>query len=51
MKNKLMRKMKKSLRKGRSKGMLLVEMADDFMDIIQNAKLYKKMNRKAKKLR
>ena len=51
MKNKLMRKMKKSLRKGRSKGMLLVEMADDFMDIIQNAKLYKKINRKAKKLK
>ncbi|MGG7059707.1 hypothetical protein ACQPUY_00335 [Clostridium nigeriense] len=51
MKNKLMKKMKRSLRKGRSKGMLLVEMADDFMDIIQNAKLYKKMNRGRRKLR
>lgn len=51
MKNKFMRKMKRSLKKGRSKGMLLVEMADDFMDIIQNAKLYKKMNRKRRKLR
>lgn len=47
MKNKLMRTMKK----GKTKGMILVEMADDFMDIIQDAKLYKKINKKRKKLR
>lgn len=51
MKNKLMKKMKKSLKKGRAKGMVLMEMADDFMDIIQNAKTYKKLNNKRKKLR
>ena len=48
MKNKLMRKMKKTMKKGKAKGMILVEMADDFMDIIQNAKLYKTMNKKRK---
>lgn len=51
MKSNLMRKMKRTIKKTQSKGMVLVEMADDFMDIIQNAKLYKKMNRKRKKLR
>ena len=43
--------MKRSMKKGKAKGMILVEIADDFMDVIQNAKLYKKMNKKRKKLR
>ncbi|MDV4152755.1 hypothetical protein R0131_18150 [Clostridium sp. AL.422] len=51
MKNKLMRKMKKTFKKSKDKGMILFEMADDFMDIIQNAKSYKKINKKRKKLR
>ena len=51
MKNKLMRKMKKSFKKSRAKGMVLIEMADDFMDIIQNAKLYKKINNKKRKIK
>ncbi|WP_159426830.1 hypothetical protein [Clostridium nigeriense] len=51
MKNKLMRKMKRTFKKNKAKGMLLFEMADDFMDIIQNAKIYKKMNKKRKRLR
>ena len=37
-----MKKMKRKLHKGKLKGNLLVEMADDFMDLISNAKLYKK---------
>ena len=49
MKSNLMRRMKRTIKKSRAKGMLLVEMADDFMDVIQNAKLYKNMNRKRKK--
>lgn len=51
MKNKLMRKVNRSIKKGKAKSRILVEMADDFMDIIQNAKLYKTMNKKRKKLR
>ena len=51
MKNKLMKKMKRTFKKSRAKGMVLLEMADDFMDIIQNAKVYKKINNKKKKLR
>jgi len=48
MKSKLMKKMKRTFKRSRAKGMILVEMADDFMDIIQNAKLYKRMNKKKK---
>ncbi len=51
MKNKLMRRMKRTIKKGKAKGMILVELADDFMDVIENAKLYKKINKKRKKLR
>ena len=46
MKSKLMRKMKRTFRRNRAKGTILVEMADDFMDIIQNAKLFKRINKK-----
>lgn len=41
-----MKKMKRKLHKGKVKGNLLMEMAEDFMDIITNAKLYKKLNKK-----
>lgn len=51
MKSKLMKKMKRSFKKGRARSMILVEMADDFMDIVQNAKLYKKMNKKRRRSR
>lgn len=51
MKNKLMRKMKRVLKRNKAKGLLLVEMADDFMNIIQNAKVYKNMNKKRKRLK
>ena len=46
MKSNLMKKMKKTMKKTQAKGMILLEMADDFMDIIQNAKSYKRMNKK-----
>ena len=46
MKNNMMRKMKRTFKRSRAKGMVLVEMADDFMDIIQKAKLYRKINNK-----
>lgn len=48
MKNKLLKNIKKSIKKNKAKGMLLIEIADDFMDIIQNAKVYKKINKKRK---
>ena len=51
MSNKLMRKIKRTLKNGRAKSMILVEMADDFMDIIQNAKTYKRINKQRKKLK
>ena len=46
MNNKSMKKMKRALRKGKIKGNLLVEMAEDFKDLITNAMSYKKMNKK-----
>lgn len=44
MKSKLMKKMKKSFKKNN----FLIEMADDFMDMMSNAKLYKKLKKKTK---
>ena len=41
-----MKNVKRKLHKGKVKGNLLMEMAEDFMDIITNAKLYKKLNKK-----
>jgi len=45
MKNKMLKKAKRKLKKGMAKRNLLVEMADDMMDIIKNAKIYKKMRK------
>ncbi|SCK04028.1 Uncharacterised protein [uncultured Clostridium sp.] len=41
-----MKNIKRKLHKGKVKGNLLVEMADDFMDLVTNAKLYKKLTKK-----
>ena len=41
-----MKNVKRKLHKGKLKVNLLVEMADDFMDLISNAKLYKKLTKK-----
>lgn len=46
MKNKAMNKMKKSMKKNMMKSNLLVEMADDFKDLVTNAKIYKKLTKK-----
>lgn len=45
MKNKMLKKAKRKLKKGMAKRSLLVEMADDMIDIIKNAKIYKKMKK------
>ena len=46
MKNKMMKKMNRKMRKAKMKNSIIMEMAEDFMDIITNAKLYKKLNKK-----
>jgi hypothetical protein len=46
MKKDPMKKIKKKLHRGKIKGNLLVEMADDFIDLVTNAKLYKKLTKK-----
>lgn len=46
MKKNPIKNVKRKFHKGKVKGNLLVEMADDFMDLIRNAKLYKKLTKK-----
>lgn len=46
MKNKMMKNVKKKMHKGKIKTNLLMEMAEDFMDLVTNAKIYKKMTKK-----
>ena len=46
MKKDPMKNIKRKFHKGKVKGNLLVEMADDFMDLIKNARVYKKMRKK-----
>ena len=48
MKNKMLKKAKKKLKRGKAKSNILVEMAEDFVDIITKAKAYKKINKKIK---
>ena len=42
MKNKMMKKVNKRLRKAKMKSNVLMEMAEDLKDLITNAKIYKK---------
>ncbi|WP_291650677.1 hypothetical protein [Clostridium sp.] len=49
--SKLMRKMKRNLKRKKMKSNLLLEIADDFMDIVHNAKLYKKMNKAKRRMK
>lgn len=44
--SKLMKRTRRNLKRKKVKNNLLVEMADDIMDIIHNAKLYKKLNKR-----
>lgn len=46
MKKKLMKKASKKLRKAKIKSNLLIEMAEDLKDLLQNAKVYKKLKGK-----
>ena len=46
MKNKTIKKLKKQMHRSKIKGNLLVEMAEDIMDIITNAKIYKQWKKK-----
>ncbi|MGL5379727.1 hypothetical protein [Clostridium sp.] len=41
MKSKMLKKLKRKLNRGKVKGNILMEMAQDTMDIINNAKKYK----------
>ena len=46
MKNKMMKKVNKRLRKAKMKSNVLMEMAEDLKDFITNAKIYKKLKNK-----
>ena len=46
MKSKMMKKANRKLRKAKMKGNLLMEMAEDFKDLVANAKVYKKLKGK-----
>ena len=46
MKNKMMKKMTRKMHKAKIKNGMLVEMAEDLKDLIQNAKAYKKLKGK-----
>lgn len=46
MKNKMLKNSQKKMKSSYHKKNLLVEMAEDMMDIVKNAKLYKKMTKK-----
>ena len=46
MKNNSMNKMKKAMKKNMKKSNVLVEMAEDFKDLITDAKIYKKLTKK-----
>ena len=46
MKNKMMKKMNKKMRKAKMKNNFIMEMAEDLKNLIENAKLYKKLRGK-----
>lgn len=46
MKNNSMNKMKRTMKKSMKKSNVLVEMAEDFKDLITDAKIYKKLTKK-----
>ncbi|MCI9069625.1 hypothetical protein [Clostridium sp.] len=48
MKNKMMKKMNKKMHKAKMKSGLIMEMAEDLKDLVENAKLYKKLKNKMK---
>lgn len=46
MKNKMMKKINRKMRKAKMKNSIIMEMAEDLKDLIENAKLYKKLRGK-----
>lgn len=46
MKNKMMKKMNRKMRKMKMKNSVIMEMAEDLKDLIKNAKLYKQLRGK-----
>ncbi|MBP3914696.1 hypothetical protein [Clostridium sp.] len=46
MKNKMMKKMNRKMRKAKMKNSIIMEMAEDLKDLVKNAKLYKKLKAK-----
>lgn len=46
MKNRSMNKMRRTMKKTMRKANVLVEMAEDFKDLVTNAKVYKKLTKK-----
>ena len=46
MKSKMMKKMNKKMRKAKMKNNVIMEMAEDLKNLIENAKLYKKLRGK-----
>lgn len=46
MKNRTLKKLKKKMNKRKIKGSLLMEMAEDIVDIITNAKIYKQIKKR-----
>ena len=46
MKNKMMKKMNRKMRKVKMKNSIIMEMAEDLKNLFENAKLYKKLKGK-----
>ena len=46
MKNNMMKKMNRKMRKAKMKNSIIMEMAEDLKDLVKNAKLYKKLKAK-----
>lgn len=46
MKNKMLSKAKKNLKKSKIKKSFMFEMAEDLIDVVKSAKLYKKITKK-----
>ena len=46
MKNKMMKKMNRKMRKAKMKSSVIMEMAEDLKDLVENARLYKRLKGK-----
>ena len=46
MKNKMMKKINRKMRKAKMKSSVIMEMAEDLKDLVENARLYKKFKAK-----